>query len=206
MIEDLDQSMSRTRQLRFRIVASCVRLIAPLIIVGTADFGRAEIISTQPTRGVFGLKIGLASRANIRGDLHLRTEIGSSAQVYADFPLFSDFFFTTAFDFYYVEIVRQNDIMIEGSLGLKKSFALSRANMKLIPGASLGYAYLPEIGVMNSTDYIVLKLFFESHFAIDPRKAWVAEVAVLGAPWGGNPTYDISYGPAFLVRVGLAFK
>jgi hypothetical protein len=164
-----------------------------------------EIID-KPTSGIFGVKVGVISRVNIRGDLNLHTEIGSTGQVFMDFPMFSSLYLSTSIDFYYVEIVRQNDVMIEGTAGFKYLFNLPRANMQLKPGLAIGYAYLPEIGVMESTDYITFRAYLEAHFPIDGRKAWVAEFAIMGAPTGGNAALDLSYGPGFMIRGGLAFR
>jgi hypothetical protein len=167
---------------------------------------RAAEVIRRPTSGIFGLKVGVISRMNIRGDLDLHTEIGSTGQVYTDFPIWRRLYFSTSFDFYYVEIVRQNDVMIEGSIGFKYLFKLPRANIQLRPGVAVGYSYLPEIGVMESTDYRTVRAFLEAQFPIDGRKSWVAEFVVLGAPTGGNGGLDLSYGPGFMLRAGLAFR
>jgi hypothetical protein len=181
-------------------------LVVAVLIFVVSPAADAAQVHDRPTKGVFGIKLGLISRANIRGDLELETEIGSSAQVYADFPIFKDLFLTASVDFYYIQIIRQNDIMIEGTGGLKHEFALNRAGMFLRPGVGVGYAYLPEIGVMESTDYITLKVLVEAHFPIDKKKAWVGELAVMGAPKGGNDDVELSFGPGFIVRWGLAFR
>jgi len=160
----------------------------------------------QPTHGIFGAKVGIMSRANIRGDLYLRTEIGSTAQVYADFPVWRRFYLATSFDFYYIELVRNNDVMIDGSLGVKYEFLLPRANMLLRPGIAIGYGFLPEINEIRATSWATVKTFMETHFTINPRRAFVCELAVMGAPVGGYGSLDLTLGPAFMLRVGLAFR
>jgi len=35
--------------------------------------------------------------------------------------------------------------------------------------------------------------------------AWLAELAVIAGPSGGNDDFDITFGPGFLLRGGLVF-
>jgi len=184
-----------------RVFAALTLLAA--IMVGTA---RADKVVPRPTRGIFGVKVGVMSRANMRGDLKLQTAVGSTAEVYADFPVAARLHVSTAFDFYYIQLVRDNDIMIDANLGLKYEIPLPRANMFLRPGVAFGFGFLPEINTIDASTYATAKLLLEAHFAVNPRRSFVSELALWGAPVGRNNTYDLTLGPAVMLRVGLAFR
>jgi len=139
-------------------------------------------------------------------DWYLQSEIGSCAQVYADIPRGKEFYLTTAFSFYYVEINRSNQIMIEPSIGLKRAFMRSHAGIVFKPGVSVGFAYLAETGDLRAASFLTYSLFFETHFRIDARKAWVAELALFHAPAGSNGDVDVSFGPGIVLRGGVAFR
>lgn len=166
----------------------------------------AQNLVGQPTSGVFGIKAGVISRMNLDTYPFLQSEIGSCAQVYADFPMGREFYITTAFDFYYIEISRSNQIMLETSLGVKRAFPLRRARMVLQPGGSVGFAYLAEMGDLPAMRLLTVKLFFETHFTIDTKKAWVGELAWFYGPKGDNGETTLSFGPGVMLRVGLAFR
>lgn len=181
---------------------ACILLIICLIAATVS----AGVTRPEPTRGTFGAKVGLMSRAHVGGDLDLQTEVGSTAQVYADFPMWGRLFGTAAFDFYYIELVRNNNVMIDASLGLKYELKLTHANMMLRPGVAIGYGFLPEINAIRASNYATIKVFLEAHFPVAIKRTVVCEVGLFGAPTGGNATYDLTLGPAYCLRVGLAFR
>jgi len=165
------------------------------------------------TSGLVGIKAGLFSRTNIDGEtttdgenVSFRTQVGSSAQLYADFTLFSKTYLSTSFDFYYVQIVRNNQIMLEGSLGLKRMINLGFRKTRFKPGVAVGFAYLSRIGDLKSTDFVTVKGTLETHFIMTPRRTWLLELALIQSVSGGNSRYDLEFGPSLLVRVGLTFR
>ena len=184
-----------------RVRALCV-LIVILFTAGSASAART---TAEPTRGIFGAKVGFMSRGNVGGDFDLQTEVGSTGQIYTDFPLWGRLFGAAAFDFYYMEIVHDNNIMIDASFGLKYEFRMSHSNMLLRPGVAIGYGFLPEINQIRASNYATVKVFLETHFPVSIKRAVVCEVGVFGAPTGGNAAVDVTLGPAYFVRVGLAF-
>ena len=92
----------------------CIALTVAL--VSLASSLSAQNLVGRVTSGRFGIKAGVISRMDMGGDLNLHSEIGSAAQVFADFPKGKGFYFGTAFDFYYIEINRSNQIMIEPNM------------------------------------------------------------------------------------------
>ena len=177
-----------------------------VIILGMTADAAAQNLVGRPTRGIFGLKLGVVSRMNMTGGRQLHSEIGSCAQVYADLPQGKRFYLSAAFDFYYVEIARSNQIMIEGSFGVKRAYNLEHARMILKPGVSIGFAYLAEMGGLPASQYLTGKLLLETYFKIDAKKAWVGELALFHASHGTDGDLDIGFGPGLILRWGLAFQ
>lgn len=183
-----------------------ISLVLLAVALWVAPEAQAQNLVGRPSSGLFGIKVGVISRMNLEGIRPLHTEIGSTAQVFADFPKGRDFYFVAAFDFYYVEISRSNTVMIEPSLGLKRAFYLRHLDMVLKPGASIGFAYLAEMRDLPASNYLTFKLLFEVHFKIDAKKAWVGELAFFNAPSGKAGKLDMSLGPGLMLRWGLAFR
>ena len=160
----------------------------------------------RPTSGLIGVKAGVISRMNLDITPARQSGIGSCAQVFTDFPVGHNVYFTTAFDFYYVAFGGANQIMIEPSAGVKRAFPLSRARMLITPGVAVGFAYLSHVGDVPPSRFLGLKLFVEAHFTIDARRAWVGELALFDAPTGSNSNGHLSFGPGVMLRWGVAFR
>ena len=94
------------------------------VLLGMASSASAQNLVGRTTRGLFGIKVGIISRMNFNDNLNRRSEIGSTGQVFADFPKGRGFYLSTAFDFYYVEINRSNQIMIEPSAAARSRHSL----------------------------------------------------------------------------------
>ena len=185
------------------------RFLTALLLMQPLWFGAtaaAQNLLGNPTSGRFGIKVGVVSRMKLSTTPSLNSEIGSCAQVYIDLPKGRQVFLSPAFDFYYIEINRANQIMIEASLGVKRVFPLRRARMLLVPGVSTGFAFLAEVGDLHDSRFLSLKIFVETHFAIDARKAWVGELAWFHAPTGSNSAESLSFGPGLMLRWGVAFR
>ena len=180
-------------------------MVAVVLISLSASVSAQNLVG-RVTGGRFGIKAGVISRMTMDGDLKLNSEIGSTAQVFADFPKGEGFYFGTAFDFYYIEINRSNQIMIEPNISLKRAYSLKRDEILLMPVASIGFAYLADIGDLPSSNFLTFKFMVEAHFKIDARKAWVGELGLFNAPTGSNGRLDVSLGPGVMLRWGLAFR
>ena len=183
-----------------------VSVLVTAVLLSLSPSVLAQNLVGRVSSGLFGIKAGMISRMNMRGGLRLHSEIGSSAQVFVDFPKGKGFYISTAFDFYYIEINRSNQIMIEPSIGFKRSFHLRRANMILRPTGSIGFAYLADMGDLPSSNFLTFKFSVEAHFKIDAKKAWVGELGLFHAPTGSNGRLDVSLGPGVMLRWGLAFR
>jgi hypothetical protein len=146
------------------------------------------------------------SRMDYDTDWTLQSGVGSCAQLFADFPQGRQFYLTTAFDFYYIGLGGDNQVMIDASLGIKRAFALGRAGMYLKPAAAVGFAYLAQTGDLPAARFLSIKLYIESHFTIDVRKAWVGELGLFHAPTGSNGSADVTFGPGVFLRWGVAFR
>ena len=157
--------------------------------------------------GVVGLKAGLFSRSEFKGDKAVfRTQVGSTAELLAEFPLGREFYLTTAFDFYYIQIVNDNQIMLEPSLGLKRIVNVGFKRTRFKPGIAFGYAHLARINALRPSDYFAIKGMLETHFTINPRRTWMIELAVFKTFEGGNGDFDLKFGPVLMLRVGFSWR
>lgn len=184
-----------------------VHLLASLLVViGLVYDVSAQNLVGRPTRTIMGLKIGLITRMDLKADPNLQSEVGSNFGMFADFPKGKENYLSVALDFYYIEITRENQVMVEGSLAYKHGFVLQHLDVVLKPGFAIGYAYLADIGYLSASSYFTTKLIFEAHFKISARKAWVGELSIWHAPVGSNEDEELVFGPGILFRVGLAFR
>jgi hypothetical protein len=143
---------------------------------------------------------------DMRSQPTLSSEIGSTAEVFAYFPAGNQYSWTAAFDFYYVQIVNSNQVMIEPNVGLNRSFLFRRAQLALVPGIAIGFAFLADMGDIPASQYLSLKLSLGLHGIINAREAWIGELAVFHAPLGSSGGDDLSFGPGLMARIGLAFR
>lgn len=190
--------------MNFRNLASICATSWVLLCVTSSVSG--QNLLGRPTSGVFGLKAGVIGRMDFDTYKPLQSKIGSCAQVFADLPQGRELFLTAAFDFYYIEISRTSQIMIDASVGLKRIFPLPGPRMFLKPAVSVGFAYLAQMGSFPAARFLSLKLYLETHFTIDARKAWVGELGLFRAPTGSNDKIEVTLGTGFFLRWGLAFR
>ncbi len=181
-------------------------LVAVLLTVIAVPGPLAQGLYRKPTRGIFGLKAGVLSGGNFKADRTYHTKLAVAGQVFADFPLTKKLGLVVAFDFYNIRLVTDQEAMIEVSLALKPVIEIVRAHMTIRPGAGIGFAHLSELNVFKATDYPCIKAFLEAYFPINKKKSWIVEMAVVYLPDGGNSSCDISIGPLYMLRGGLAFR
>lgn len=143
---------------------------------------------------------------NLDADWPVHSEVGSTFELYADFPKGKENYLSVALDFYYVEINRAQQVMAEGSLGFKHAFKLNHQAIEFKPGFAIGYAYLADIGTMRPSNFLTTKLLLETHFRNNARNAWLVELALFYAPVGSNADEDLVFGPGLMLRVGLALR
>ena len=192
--------MNKTAVIRI-LAAMCIMLC----LVVSAALGTQ--VWEKPTRGVFGIKGGILSGTETRGDYRLRTSWDKSLEVFFDFPLTKLSAVQFAFDFHNFHVNRVDNWMIDVNLAYKPTFRMKRANIDLKPGTAIGFGH---VGIFTSyfedTRYLTVRLFVEADFIIDRKKAWLLELSTLFTPVGGNEKYDLRVGPVFMLRFGLSLR
>ena len=182
-------------------------MLALLLLCLAVSEGYAAQVWEKPTRGAVGIKGGILSGTETRGDLRLRTSWDKSLEVFFEFPIVKRTAIQFAFDFHNFHVNRVDNWMIDVNLALKPTFRLKRANVNVKPGAAVGYGY---VGIFTSyfeaTRYLTVRGFVEADFIIDPKKAWLIEFSTLFTPTGGNDEYDLRVGPVFMLRFGLSLR
>jgi hypothetical protein len=181
--------------------------IALCCLLATADQSNATEIWNKPTRGAFGVKLGLITGTETRGDMMLRTSWDKTFEIFAAVPVFRNVFAQFAFDFHSLTNNRTDNWMLDINLGLKPRLRFPKANMVVHPGLAVGYGHVgTHDSFFEDTDYITVRAFVETGFRINQKTDWLAELSVLFTPQGGSNGFDLRIGPVFLLRVGLALK
>jgi len=182
-----------------------------LAIIGgyllAARSARADYFGAPPpTRGIVGVKAGFVTGANFKAARQMKTDPGGSIGAFADFPVTSRVYIGVSVDFHNIVLVTDQQMMIDIGLTFKHHFPLKSSKMILVPVMSAGYAYLSEVNIFEATEFLNLKLFFETHFQINKKRSWVGDIGISYMPTGGNGTYNIEIGPTYFLRWGLAFR
>ncbi len=165
-----------------------------------------NLVNHRPTRGVVGVKLGILSEGAFKADYRRETDLAVSGEIFADLPLFHRVYFMVAFDFHKVELGQHEQFMLDGAAGLKTVIVHRRLNMEFKPWVTVGMGHLNKINYYGTTDHLTIKLGFETHFGVSRKMSWLAELTTLYSPSGGNNEYNVTLGPMFMLRFGLAFR
>lgn len=191
---------------RLASLAGIVALVFSIVAVAALNAHSAQVWD-KPTRGVFGVKAGLITGTETRGDVQVRTGWDKSLQVFADIPVTRPVALQFAFDFHSMRSNRLDNWMIDVNVAIKPTFRLEEKRVDIKPGVAVGFGSIGEFeSYFEDTDYITVKTFVEASFEIDRKWAWLAEFSVLFTPRGGKGDYDIRLGPVFLLRFGIAMR
>ncbi len=181
----------------FVIILSCL-VIPPTMA--------ENLVNRRPTRGVFGVKVGILSEGAFKADYRRETDLAASGEVFADLPLFRRTYFAIAFDFHKIEVGQHEQFMLDAAAGFKTVIVHRRLDMEFKPWATVGMGHLNKINYYGETNYLSIKLGFETHFAISRKTSWLVELTTLYCPVGGNREYNVIYGPVYMIRFGLALR
>ena len=96
------------------------------------------------------------------------------------------------------------DSEMHTNLALSLKALIQKPGSKTIwrPGLYLGYGYLTGFEAQFFNVGAMVEVVFSSQKSFD----WLAELAIIGAPAGGNEDFDMSSGPGFRLRAGMSFK
>lgn len=126
-------------------------------------------------------------------------EIGYSLGAFLDAPLGEKLFGGVAFDL--DNDAGNEENMLNLGLTLKAGFS-SGSKMLWRPGLFFGYGYMTGFEASFFAIAANLEIIFLSEKSTD----WLLELAVIGGPSGGNEDADMSYGPGYRLRAGIAWK
>lgn len=166
----------------------------------------SENLVGRRTAGMVGVKGGFISRGKVRNELLINTKIGNSVQVFADLPIARGFLYTVAFDFNDIKMSRDHQWMIDGSLALKYVIRSDDLKMEFKPYAAAGIGFLGDIYIFDRANFWTMKLGFETHFEVNPKRFVLFELAVLKAFPGPDNDYDSAIGPVYLFRAGIGLR
>ncbi|MBU0984992.1 MAG: hypothetical protein KKA42_14055 [candidate division Zixibacteria bacterium] len=157
-------------------------------------------------RGSIGIKAGVFSKGDFDAHDPYTTDIGATAQVFADFPVSSRNYLGMAFDFHNIKILRSNAVMVDISLVGKHSFPIKGNDVIIQPAAGIGIGALAQFNEFDESRYLTTKLSVEALFKYRRREMWILEVGIFRAPLGRSDAVDIVIGPMFFARVGYGYR
>ena len=185
----------------------CLALLAVAVSVsGLGSPVFAQNLVGRSSRAEISIKAGLISGMAMTGSRDLNSGVGASLQLGAAFPAGHGFRIPVTFDFHNISISRENQLMIEPSVGFKRDLYFPQSEMTLRPGGSIGFGYLSDQGDLRASQYLTFKIGVEALFKMDKRRSWLGEFAYFNAPSGTSGADVVELGPGFILRVGVVFK
>jgi hypothetical protein len=148
---------------------------------------------------LFGVKAGLFSPGTVDTDSSSDDAyVSYSAGLFVDRALTKDLYGGISLDVGNVDAFDDTTTLVDLSLNLKARFSPG-SRWSIVPGFGLGY------GIADDAEFFIVKASVEFLIPSDGGPTWMLEAAVLGAPSGGNSDTDITFGPGFMLRGGVAF-
>ncbi len=100
----------------------------------------------------------------------------------------------------------ESAMMIEFGFLIKAWIWQEGSNLLFRPGFGISYGKLGSIGnSVDPSDYLVINGTFELVILTESNFNWLVMAGITGAPVGGNEDFDMTYGPGFVLRGGVAF-
>lgn len=163
-------------------------------------------ITMRKKSTVFGVKGGLIAPGSVEldGDVY-DTDSGFSLGAFLDYKLSPKVCGGVFFDLDQLTSENESVNFIDIGLMLKALIYKRTGNLTLKPGLGFGYGILPSVDDIGSTTYLTIKASAEIVASTHRSFSWLGEIAIFGAPWGGNDLYDTAINGLVLIRGGILF-
>ncbi len=99
----------------------------------------------------------------------------------------------------------ESSSMIELGFTIKAWINSEGSNLLFRPGFGISYGMLGSLGAIDSSNYMILNGTFELIILTEKNFNWLVMAGITGAPTGGNEDLEMTYGPGFVLRAGVAF-
>ena len=96
-------------------------------------------------------------------------------------------------------------MMFEIGFMLKAWINREGSNLLFRPGFGIGAGFLGSLGAIEPSNYLVINGTIEMILLSETGLNWLVLLGITGAPTGGNDSLDMTYGPGFIFRGGVAF-
>jgi hypothetical protein len=161
-----------------------------------------------------GLKVGMSSAGHVRiGDTKLGHDNSLTVGFFGDMPAGDYFSYGMAVDLLWMDWsggaesfdLPRSEALLDASLNFKACVSCLDGQLTFRPGVGIGYGVMRRRAVLNGTNYLTLKAFIETIYALPGDHGVLAEVGVWQAPSGGDDDTLVHIGPLLLLRVGFVF-
>jgi hypothetical protein len=168
---------------------------------------QAQLMDKRIRRGGVGVKAGFLNASTFHIDsAGEEMRYGLTGGVFFDVPVVQPVAMTIAVDIHDIQLYTSRQMMINPQLGLKPTVKyIEERKYALRPLATVGFAYLYDIGRLEATSYLTVRAACEALFFQNKNIAYVLELSVFGAPYGGNSAVDVTFGPVWSLRVGVMY-
>ncbi|MCK4539508.1 MAG: hypothetical protein KAV42_11995, partial [Candidatus Krumholzibacteria bacterium] len=95
--------------------------------------------------------------------------------------------------------------MIEFGFLIKAWIHPEESSLLLRPGFGLSYGKLGSIGESDTSNYLIVNCTFELVILTEKNFNYLVMIGLTGGPAGGNDDNEMTYGPGFILRGGVAF-
>jgi hypothetical protein len=189
------------RHFRFVRFLAALAILAPISFVGASPYDPVPV-----ARGKFGAKLGMIYSTHFRVDgVSEDAELGISAGVLFDLPLFRRGIYGVSIDLHDLHIFEKRKKMLDLSILLKYRFVFDEQRWEMRAVAAAGFGYVTAVDKLERTTFLTLKTGIETVFHSNTRYSLIIDGLVMATPSGGNRDHKVTYGPTFLLRAGFIY-
>nr|MBN2278237.1 hypothetical protein [candidate division Zixibacteria bacterium] len=184
------------------------RIIGQAIIMSIFLFVWADCLAGTPPKdpSVFGIKFGYYGNGDIVIDnFDYNPDDDVWGGIYLDYPIHKKLYLGAAVDIIQFEYWDDKYYILDISLVTKFRIKTNDPDLFLHPAVGVGYAWAQDIPNYGESDYLTFQFFMEMLYKLTAKQGLVIDMGYLWGPNGGNDRHDITFGPMFIFRGGLAF-
>jgi hypothetical protein len=181
-------------------------LIVAFILACTTGSNHALAGDIREQQTTYGFKVGLITPGIwYVGDYEYEPDAGYTLGGFLDYKLGPKISGGLALDIHKFNAYEESGTLFD--IGVTLKALIYGANSKFVfrPGFGIGYGMLGEMGIYESSTYMLLKGNVEMVILRPSGFSWLVDLGIMGAPTGGNNDADMYLDPGLFVRAGLVF-
>jgi len=134
-----------------------------------------------------------------------RTKVGLSFQLSFDAPVGPWLLTSLSFGVHDIQVVAKRFMMLDIGIALKYPIYKEANKLAWRPTIGIGWGYLGDGEFLDQSSFTTGKIGLEGVFYSNRRYAYTGEMMLYGSLSGGNDDYRVTFGPTFLLRLGVLY-